>query len=433
MFQLLPNRRRTRAFRSQFGGFLRRPLGFEAMEGRWLLSAMSLDATTLSLPTTPLTVQIGQVTFAGGQTPQFNAVSEGGFISLHELRTNAVSGGGLVFSSTDNWVTSPVTAGVNRGNSVGHLDFDSTGSLDRPAIFVPSDPGPIVRPNTDQIAGGQSNSGSGGQEGGLIEIKRILAPQPGELEGDERNTELAKRVPDETAPDQKRHATAEAPALRRDTAADAPWDDMPGSTSVVEVRLDSGSSDRSPSSHRSAISGEWARAVVFEIAGGEPAWARTPTVTIQARPAPAAERAGSPSPAAPLPPGGLGQVIPRAAVRAAISAHEIDLAASVRGQHKIAGAVSSAAPLAEPPQDGALPAIGLSAFNVRDALSTEVFAEFGRTEKALLLTSTDEDPDSITVAALPLLALLVLERVAAHYRSRTDQEASTVVAGPPRR
>jgi hypothetical protein len=75
---------------------------------------------------------------------------------------------------------------------------------------------------------------------------------------------------------------------------------------------------------------------------------------------------------------------------------------------------------------------GPASFNVLDAATAEVFAEFGHRERALIRTPTDEDPETITVAATPLLALLVLERVAAHYRSRTEKEVSAVVAGPPR-
>src|SRR5688500_4734210 len=97
MFNSPANRRRTaQEFRPQFGRRLRRPLGFEAMEGRWLLSAMSLEASTLSLPVAPLTISIGQVTSSAGQTAQFNLVGDGGFISLDGLQTDATSGGAIV-------------------------------------------------------------------------------------------------------------------------------------------------------------------------------------------------------------------------------------------------------------------------------------------------------------------------------------------------
>src|SRR5688572_11588093 len=125
MFNSPANRRRRirQAIRPQFGHSLRRPLGFEAMEGRWLLSAMSLEVTALSLPVIPLTVQVGEVATPAGQTPQFNILREGGFISLNGLQADATSDSAVVLSGVvrSNWGPSSTSGGLllSHTNSIG--------------------------------------------------------------------------------------------------------------------------------------------------------------------------------------------------------------------------------------------------------------------------------------------------------------------------
>jgi hypothetical protein len=446
MFNSPANRRQrtTRAFRPQFGRRLRRPLGFEAMEGRWLLSAMSLDSTTLSLPIAPLTVHVGQVSAAAGQMPQFNIVSEGGFIPLGNLQTDATSGGGFVLSGvvrSNN--TSPMAASglvLTNANSTGYLfGVDSASGFDlRPAVIVPFDHGAALQPKNETIVAGGSWTGTGADEGGSINIRSVLdGDEPaGSLGSGERIALLLPEThPDpSTAPEPSHHTAARDLAGPTDSPASAaPMSFSVGPSPRIEVTLGNSSSNRTASSIGTGISGEWARAVVFEMAGGEPAWTMPSSVTSQAKPSPTPDRADNPRAAAPLSPGVTGQqAVYRAGGRYQIAGHEIELGVAVSGSNQLARDVRTAASLSSSVQDAASPATVLAAFNVPDAAYAEVFGQWGRSERGVIRPSADDDPQAVPIAAAPLLALVMLERVAARYWSRTNKEAATILAGPPR-
>ncbi|MEX2139157.1 MAG: hypothetical protein WD894_07850 [Pirellulales bacterium] len=446
MFNSLTNRRRrtARAFRPQLGRGLRRPLGFEAMEGRWLLSAMSLDVTTLSLPVTPLAVHVGQFTAFAGQSPQFNIGSEGGFIPLGNLQANATSSRTIVLSDVVvSSAASPLTPGglvLNNANSNEYsFGVDSASGFDlRPAVIVPSDHGAVLRPNTDTIVAGDSWTETGGQEGGSINVKSILkGDERGGGFGSDKRVALfiPENLPDPSAASEpsERTAAGDLAGLMDSPASAAPLSFSAAASARIEVTLGNSSAIRTASSIGTGISGEWARAVVFEMAGGEPAWALPPSVTSQARPSSTPDRPDSARTAAPLPPSAMGQqAVHRTGGRHQIAADEIELGVSVSRLTGSSGAVRPADSLPSSEQEFGAPATGLAAFNVPDAAYAEVFAQFGRSDKAVARASADEDSQSMPIAAAPLLAFVVLERVAARYWSRMNKEASTVLAGPAR-
>jgi hypothetical protein len=120
-------------------------LGIEGMEGRWMLSAMSLEFSTLALPVTPLNLQSAQFATASGQVT-FHIAADGGFISLDGLQVQAMGGGltsGVVRSNTSNVINLDTVVIVN-GNSTAELftDFNPLGGGFNvpPAVIAPTEP-----------------------------------------------------------------------------------------------------------------------------------------------------------------------------------------------------------------------------------------------------------------------------------------------------
>jgi hypothetical protein len=75
---------------------------------------------------------------------------------------------------------------------------------------------------------------------------------------------------------------------------------------------------------------------------------------------------------------------------------------------------------------------GLEAFHVRDAAVAQVFEQLRGTEPPIVRSSFEDDARSGPLVAGSVIALLILERAAAWYKSRNERQVLTVVAGPPR-
>jgi hypothetical protein len=273
----------------------------------------------------------------------------------------------------------------------------------------------------------------GGQEGGLVQIDSIL-------EGDKRfdPDRFAVSAPVDDTPDQTA-ALESLPSLgAKSLAAAADSDARPpalASAASTELAVSLDQPATAPVAAKSSvISGELARAMVFEMAGGEPVWIR-PVVT--------SEKIKGVSPA-------VGQNTPRADVpslsptvaqqatlrasgsRIRITGNQVEfpLPADVgTGRNSIVNS-----PDAVPHVDGesAVAHGGFAALGGIDAEVFQVFNELGDGEPPPVRSAPEDDAGSGPLVAGSVMALLMLERAAARYKSRTEKGVSTVVAGPPR-
>jgi hypothetical protein len=225
---------RLRSFRSlrpKNRGNSPRRLGIELMESRWMLST-----TTADLPAAPLGPQYsvpqnGFVSVAA-RNVYATASVDGGYINLDssptitrilpggpkidELTGASISGNGLSsFSHYTNHSTSTDTPFIP---AVG-------GDGLQPGVIVTSGDGIGLEPNIRPIVAPPLANGPGQADGGTIPIHTLLT----DLQNDERVASQLK----------------------------SQWS-VSNSTPTAAAPV-------------TAISGEWARAMVFEIAGGEPA------------------------------------------------------------------------------------------------------------------------------------------------------------------
>ena len=439
------------ARRSKSG--LRRRLGFEVMEGRCLLSAATLQFAPLSLPGTQDTMQVSLTTVVGGQQAASSAIVEGGYIDL----------GGLQSQSMNNQVP-VVTAGAGSagiGVSFGgpltdllsndqfqlpridttsvHTVFDTAGGgfSMRPVVISPSHDFSLGVPRVDPGRSLVTNQERGSQEGGIVQIEKILA-------GDERfdSEQVAKSIRIGDTPDES-PVRADRPTLGERLLALPPDSDdrIPavGSAASTElaVSLDQPvkrASDLISPTASSVITGELARAIVFEMAGGEPAWVRPAVTGDQIKSI--APSDGRQAPRADAPPSS-----PAAAQQAALrsSGGTIRLNGNlVEFPLPPADSIGwrSAADLREVAQnaDGETARVrgGFAAFNVPNIPVADVFADFGRSEDPPVRNSSEDDSQTGPLVAGSVIALLMLERAAARYKSRAERQFMTVVAGPPR-
>jgi hypothetical protein len=202
-------------------------MSVESMEGRLMLSATTLDFSMLSQQ--PL-----QFATAADEQQVVALTSEGGQIPVHFSSSDMHFDGNHVLPTTWRSTTTiqQLIQDTSLGSSVsGTSAFDEVNSIFRPEIFA----GDLDAVSIDEPpATGRVGSAIQHEEGGAISIASILTSE--ELD----------------AP-QLRHLVAEPTET---------------SNSIAATRSAIGE----------AISGEWARAVAFEMAGGEPASNSRPVV-----------------------------------------------------------------------------------------------------------------------------------------------------------
>jgi hypothetical protein len=227
------------------------------MEGRMMLSASGLDVAPPTLDITQYTVTPIELRFAAEHVSLTTQPIDGGYINSNAVFTlsdgmYANSEGVFTSYPRIGEVSSVLTAvsdyhgtsvaGIQQfygvaGRDVNLLppwqlntEYDSDGL--QPAVIVSQTNGSGLAPDLKPIVIGPNPSVPGGSEGGSIPIHAIFADF-------RKDSQLASGV----------KAVA---------------------TPAVELSIESLASARQLSTPDNALSGEWARAMVFEIAGGEP-------------------------------------------------------------------------------------------------------------------------------------------------------------------
>jgi hypothetical protein len=423
------------------------------MEGRCLLSAVTLQFSPLSLPETQDTTQVSLTTVIGGQQAAASAIVEGGYIDLGGLQSQSMNHG-----QSNNYVP-PVFAGAGVGGaSVADLlgsdsytvtfgnsttfpltEFDTSGDGFgmRPVVISPSNDFSVGTPRVNPGRSLVTNQERGGQEGGIVQIEKIL---PGDNRFDPEQVAISIRIddtPDEAPVQSDSPALGERLlALPADSDARKPTLASVASTELA-VSLDEPvkrTSDLISPTASSGISGELARAMVFEMAGGEPAWIR-PVVSVDQIKSLAPDD-GQNAPRTDVPP-----LSPAAAQQVALRASggKIRLNGNLVEfplPHADSMVWSGAADLrgVSHPADGVMATVhgGLAAYNGRNTPVAEVFAELGGSEQPPVRSSSEDDAQMGPLVAGSVIALLMLERAAARYKSRTERQFLTVEAGPPR-
>lgn len=448
------HRGRSNAFAHRLGRGRRRRLSFEVMEGRCLLSAVTLQFSPLSLPGTHDTTQVSLTTVIGGQQAASSTIVEGGYINLGGLQSQSinyvlpvVSGvggagvgsvgvGGLTLSDILGSDSYTVPFGDSTTSPVTQFDSSGGGFGMRPVVISPSIDDSV---GTLRVNPGRSlvtNQVRGGQEGGIVQIEKIL-------DGDERfdSNQFAVTIRVEDTPDES-PVPSDATSLSRLLAL--PTDSharKPALASAASTELtvsldqpDERASDLVAPAKNSVITGELARAMVFELAGGEPAWIR-PVVTgdqiksVAPSDGQQAPRADAPS----LSPAAAHQAVYRASGgRIRLNGNLVEFPLPPADSMVWSGAADLRG--ISQPADAATATVrgGVTAFSVPNIAAAEVFAELGSNDQPPLRSSFEDDAQTGPLVAGTVIALLILERAAARYKSRSERELLTVVAGPPR-
>jgi hypothetical protein len=387
---------------------LSRALRAEVLEGRMMLSVAS-PVPSYAWQSLSFGSEVGQQTFMlspEGSVAKLMPV-EGGFVLGDRLTTNYVLSGTVVAADYD--LSSPTIADLLTNGSPlsthdtiqawANYDMSGTGGF-VPRVVSAASIEPALLPVT-QSDPHESSATMNPPEGGMIAIKPIAGPSKPieELEGAESS--LTK-------------------SLRRAQATGL------------------SSSPDAPSSAR-GITGEWARAVVFEIAGGEPI-ADSPRVNAsQSEPIAAHDQISGARPAAP-------------------SAAIEDTGSASRILRKVAAKQVS---MVDQDSAGSEPVVGVSTpsaiecgifgaqlqtampLNERDTRSGAIvtpsdaqpveaveaaFDRLGDGEYALPSASTDRTRPHSWLSGTPLLLMFALERVAArNSRRRRATDAAVEV------
>jgi hypothetical protein len=448
------HRGRSNAFARRLGRGLRRRLGFEVMEGRCLLSAVTLQFSPLSLPGTQDTTQIGLTTVIGGQQAASSAIVEGGYIDL----------GGLPSQSMNDYVPA-VTAGAG-GAGVGisfggaitelfandqfqlprtdtslsvHAGFDTGGGGFgmRPVVISPSNDFSVGMPRVNPGRSLVTNQDRGGQEGGIVQIEKILA---GDKRFDSEQVAVSIRIGDtrDEAPVQANPPTLSERLLASPANSD---DRVPALASAAStelaVSLDEPvkrASDLISPTASSVITGELARAMVFEMAGGEPAWVRPVVSGDQIKSlAPSDGQQAPRAELAPLSPAAAHQAALRTSgSRIRLNGNLVEFPLPAADSISWNGAPELQSVSQHANGETATFRGGFATFNAPHLPVAEVFAELGGSEQPPVRSSSEDDSQTGPLVAGSVIALLMLERAAARYKSRSERQFLTVVAGPPR-
>jgi hypothetical protein len=253
-----------------------------------------------------------------------------------------------------------------------------------------------------------------------------------------------KRIPEPATDFDQRAMTKVVSEI--DTAADDPLRISRGesSESSLSMRL-----DQAPSSSPRGLSGEWARAMVFEIAGAEPASFDSRLSRDAIKSIPLRDALKTPDVS--------GGALPRG--EPAISAQGAnDASASMRSSSKELASIAANAQAGEPerfnrfhlpaatssPWVALFGAAWLNALEAGTAEGNTMPAEpqplastarsFGTVDQSNreIVNSSEDDRRHGLVEGIPLLVFLALEWVAVRYWWRTNDEAPAVLAGPPR-
>jgi hypothetical protein len=421
-------------------------LGIEAMEGRRMLSAMPVDTTILALPDMPLAaIPLNLTAFtvvAPGDYAASRLATDGGYISIGGLQAQAMG-------------TNLSMSGVGRGSSIlielnsNTVNFDSAGATTelfvdhgatgagfdlRPAVIAPIETGTASFPVTSPMVAGDRRAEH--HEGGSIRIETILREDlpGGEIEGGERvATLLAERAIDPAGEVRRTESATDMPLDRpNEPAGGTAWSGSLTATAPVAMRLDAAPA-LGATILASDLSGEWARAMVFEMAGGESAAALNQAA---AQPFPLI-RSATPVSGPPdgTEPAARSQGL-RAAERAAraealtpIGNVELSLG-SIRPEGSLAPARLAKFPGVSTHTPGAAQ-LAMVPYRVPDAVIDEVFERLAGEADSAPPLQGDESGQTSPLLLAPMFAMVALERLASGYVSRANDKASADLAGPP--
>jgi hypothetical protein len=428
---------------------LRRRLGFEVMEGRCLLSAATLQFSPFSLPEVQDTSQVSLITIVGGQQAASSPIVEGGYINLGGLQSQSATnygqwnnhvlpisagagvGGGGIADLLD--ADSTVTFSDSITNPITNFDTVNVGAGLRPVVISPTIGGSLVTRNVDpgrSLVAGQER---GRQEGGIVQIDQILN---GDKRFDSDQIAASIIVDDTTDESSARENSladgARLPVLRSDSGARVPA--LASAGTELAVSLNQRASDLTAPAKSSVITGELARAVVFELAGGEPAWIRPVVISDKIKSvAPADSQDSRSADAPPVTPAAAQQASLRASTsRIRLNGNQVEFPLpaddwvgwnAIERRHAVSQHAES--------ELGANPG-GLAALGVPDTAVAEVFEQLGGSQQPPVRGTFEDDAQTGPLVAGSVIALLMLERAAARYKSRTERQTLTVVAGPPR-
>ena len=379
-----------------------------------MLSATSLGDAPISWPALPVSVRVGEFALVAAPTLQISTLPEGGFINqdyspaVQDAVSNAVNGhfqfnnlsiadilsqGTLLFTNSTDGTTVAYSLGTDAFVPRVIFTSDADGSI----------------PATGQALVIGDWGGGFGREGGTIRIESILSPIKPGVESRSKVSAFAKTT-FEAAPEAKSGLN---PAT------------FVGKSSTGQ------------------ISGEWARAAVFEIAGGEP----TP-VGLHAKGSHRELRTTTNEGAA------LGDHQPVSSIDAArdavrLAAHTaaaqrpvrplpVDATKATSSNPRPSAVLPSAAvtdgadsfiPIAHP-LNGQLPAPADGDRAARaDAQPSEAaaaaFDQIGAGSAVLASPSTEDQSLGDSIGTMPLLLMLALERVAPrNWRRHRSTEAA---------
>jgi hypothetical protein len=449
MSTTLARRLRSSAVSRRLKRGLRRRLGFEVMEGRCLLSAVTFQFSPVSLPEVQDTTQVNLTSIIGGQRASSSPIVEGGFIDLRGAQSQSMNygqsnhhvpavfaGAGVGGAGSDLLTTdSTGTFSESITNPFTNLDTANVGNGLRPVVISPSIDLRVGMPRVNPGRALITNQDRGGPEGGIVQIEKILA-------GDERldsdQIAVSIRVDDIADESSSRENSLAGGARLFSLPTDSDAARVPGSASdastELAVSLDQPASGVIAPAKNNVITGELARAMVFELAGGEPAWIR-PVVTsdkVKAV-APADSQDALRAEVPPLSSAAAHQASLRGSgSRIRLTGNQVEFRLPSDDWTGSIGVeslpvVSQHADTQRGPNRG-----GLAAFNVPDRAVAEVFEQFGGGEQPAVRSTFEDDSQTGPLVAGSVIALFMLERAAARYKSRAERQPLTVVAGPPR-
>jgi hypothetical protein len=380
-----------------------RKLGIELMERRLMLSTTSAQLPPVELRGVPVSFVGYAANLQGGESTSVATIDDddGGYISLDynsSWNTQTNGTGGQVLSTPVSPYYDPGTTTQFHNSGGGSFsgspfipDVDTDGL--QPAIIVGSNEDTGLIPNIRPIIAGPPANTPGQSEGGAIPIPSLLTGLPNEI------------------------------------------------TSTNKSLTSSKTSKPVAASTSSVIAGEWARAMVFEIAGGEPgAVTRTPLNEEPALPKVDDASSQNDEPLSDLD-AKHPQENPNTSAQgvAPLTAKPQDAAADAAPENSNAAAsdvlIQSATNEKSQDANG-----NASLENARTSnhsnnpeaeAVTEAFDRLGKGDTALVESSTIGRFWSRSVIAMPLLMVLALERIAAANSRRAAREHRIMTASRP--
>ena len=264
MFRSRQIRRRDRSHRTHA-----RRLGVELMEGRMMLSASGFEASLPGLDMSQVTFRSAQISLAGAHVAFFTQPTDGGYVNSDAfiLSGDTIGGHGTSVAGTIS-----LDYGVARQDLYGVMGQDVN-------VFSPQ---PFTNGAGYTVSLGQAVYGDQiGNPQWLTDNLLLSGPglQPQVIPAwsdtvapATNNIQPIVVGPNPTLPSVSEGGSIPIHAIFADFRKDAHLASgvKTAPSPSAETSVDSLSSARRASTTDNAIAGEWARAMVFEIAGGEP-------------------------------------------------------------------------------------------------------------------------------------------------------------------